>query len=622
MEEPPGNRHLPIVHLPAHVPPPITISESGYPIGIAGANGSPAWARPPGVIEASDHPHHNHARHYRHQTPSAIPGPRYLIPMGTPVPNPYGPGVVFIPPPNARVIPCMPVSEVPFVDFRDDDDYYDELGTIRFENNNHCAASFPLGSGNHGNQYEEDIYREFARMRLQAEQTERFRMEEFERTQGLWDAHHRESERQRQTVGTVYGRNSEYASEAGSGHRQTPRDNEKIIQIHIRHPCRKCQEAVIVETQTVHHRFPSQDLNKRVGINVDSPAVRKSDRDVICERCQTEEEEENRQTELMRKVLREVIDENQHIQKRRPDAFQEAILHSSCNHLHIATDTTNNQPDSDHRGKHTKHRNHIRHEPKPTNKYPDNTNSESETDVKAQIKTTKSILKANHKEIHPVFSVLDENQDGNYGYPIREPSNDEDEIPYYRIRQGRDKKLKPSNHTQKHGLTDPVKQSPAELFDAVIRGFKVSKDRKHHKKANIENVQEIASSSSSSEYEYTRERGYTANINTYEKKSYPALDSRSPQRHGSHTRDTSPQHSHSYDTPTPTTHHGKYHRHHYKDSSSCQLDNVYAPVSKDKRISGHHRPSTDLDQTREFRYSDDNKPGFLTGWSMFNKATF
>ncbi|KAF3922936.1 hypothetical protein ABW20_dc0101374 [Dactylellina cionopaga] len=301
---------MPVVRLPANVPPPITMSEAGYPIGIAAADGAPAWARPRGAMPALDHRHHDYARHHHHHhdhANSARSGPEYLIPMGTPVPNPYGPGVVFIPPPNARIIPCMPIQGARSIND-------DELDTIRLENNRNHAAAPLLSPGGHPHphrgqhQHQNDLHREFARMKLQIEQSERFRMEEFERTQALWDARQREHERRMWAMAMGYDEESKDSDHETSVCHTAPEEDEKIISIHVRRPCKNCKQLVTIETQTVHHRFQSNGLTKGVGINVDSPSEQ-LEADILCVRCKAEDEEQEKKTELMRKVVREVVDE-------------------------------------------------------------------------------------------------------------------------------------------------------------------------------------------------------------------------------------------------------------------------------------------------------------------------
>ncbi|KAK6499101.1 hypothetical protein TWF481_011671 [Arthrobotrys musiformis] len=314
-----GETHPPVVHLPENVPPPIVLSESGYPMGIAGPDGSPAWAkpkaptRPPRYERGYERNHHKNVHHsHNHHHPAGLQaGPEFLVPMGTPVRNPYGPGVVFLPPSDPRIIPCRQGRDSGhIVD-------YDDMDTIpgdRLRHQRSRAAFDPHATRNY--RPDEDTNTEYACMKLRAEQNERARIEEIERNQALRNA--RQKEHEKKAWLAAMGKTEE-ETEVGTGNyiRHTaPYDDERVININVRKPCEKCQELVTVET--VHQRFSAHDSTQRIGINLDSPAP-KLHEEVLCEKCKIAKAEEQKNTDLLRKLVRQVFNEADNLKKAKND---------------------------------------------------------------------------------------------------------------------------------------------------------------------------------------------------------------------------------------------------------------------------------------------------------------
>ncbi|KAJ6258722.1 hypothetical protein Dda_6773 [Drechslerella dactyloides] len=339
-----GDAQVPIVHLPAHMPPPIAMAETGYAVGIADPNGLPAWAKPISVSEGHSRRHCSHHHHHHHATIAPNAGPEYLVPMATAVPNPNGPGLILLQPADPRMVPCMSVPGAYATDS-------DELDTIRGENYRNRNQPLLIGSGEYSDFEADELGRDFARVRLQAEASERFRFEELERERALHGEHAQAEEAKRQrdwetwalAMGIIQDR-ERVGGGPGFPHHEAYEDSERVININIRQPCKMCREPVIMETQTVHHRFPNNDASKGIGINVDGPGKSAED-DVLCRRCKDDLNEKKEKKELLRKVVREVIDEKSKAKKEKKDKGGTVVLHSSSSSEFASAESDeNDQP--------------------------------------------------------------------------------------------------------------------------------------------------------------------------------------------------------------------------------------------------------------------------------------
>ncbi|EWC44874.1 hypothetical protein DRE_00933 [Drechslerella stenobrocha 248] len=298
MSNPSSDAQVPIVLLPA-------MSENGYAIGIADPDGSPAWAKPAAAVETADcHRCHCHGGHRRRATRTSH-GPEYLIPMGAPVPGQYPPGVILIPPVGPRMIPCAPIPGPNLVG-RD----------IPGEYMRHHNHPFMHYGGNEAG----ELAQEFSQMRLQEEQAERFRFEEWEREQALSSARQQapvdaRAEYNRKRWARAMGVRQE--SDTDESESSASEEAARTININIRQPCKICKEFITVETQTVQHRFVSDGSNDGAGINIDGPNTINTD--LMCDRCKAGIKEEAERADFLRRLVREVVDEKGSIDPRKVD---------------------------------------------------------------------------------------------------------------------------------------------------------------------------------------------------------------------------------------------------------------------------------------------------------------
>ncbi|KAF3914631.1 hypothetical protein AA313_de0202138 [Arthrobotrys entomopaga] len=642
-EESSSDGQLPVVHLPADVPPPITMSERGYPIGIPGADGSPAWAKPPSTICVDNPAHAHHDRSHRHDhTLDANAGPRYLIPMGTHIPNPHGPGFIYLPPKDPRVIPCWPVDSIP-------PSSDDGLTATQLDHNGrNYATQIPLGSGGYGNRAEEDLYREFVRMRLQSEQNERLRREEFERSQGLWDSRRRHEYEQRMwAMNMGYYEGSEYSEEESSPYNATSKDDPGSINVHIRRPCKNCQDPVIVETQNVNHEV-TYDFNKGYAINLDSP-MKNLDREVICDNCSKKEEEQVIRKELMREVVQEVFNVTQSSHKKKSEAFEEAVLHSSRSRARLAAgDTTSGKPNPSTHHSHShqvyakKGDKHEIHEDKQsdsvyhhhhrayyssstsdsaTTSHSSESDPEYETQGASPTRTTKY-----HQQGHIYASrhTVDESKKSTgrkktNATSVSDEGESEDEVLVVR-RRGKDGAL----HSRREVVvTESMKRDRSKIVDDVLSSAGLAKDEmaEYHSrsKRGVQRLsQETLSPTSSSVYSSDQENEVTVNTPAKKSRLRSAISSSKISR--SRLRSTTSRLPVVNLTDSSSK---QKHRHHRRCSSvGDRTKSLHSSGKKDVRIADARSVSEESHHPQGGRrIRDPTNPGFLSGWSLFRKST-
>ncbi|KAK6513637.1 hypothetical protein TWF506_008075 [Arthrobotrys conoides] len=550
-----GEIHTPVVHLPENVPPPIMISETGYPMGVAGPDGSPAWAKPKTPKHDHGHEHNRHknvhrSHHHNHAPAGFQSGPEYLVPMGTPVPNPYGPGFVFLPPKDPRIIPCKPVQNPGHID-------YDDLDTIEGDRLHHQGRR-PVF---------EDPNNEYADIKMRAEQNERARIEEIERDQALRNA--RKKEYQKNVWFKAMGVKQEPPEfdASSSTHHTAAYDDERVININVRQPCDKCHELVIVET--VHQRFSPHDTPHGIGINLDSPAQKRA-KELICEKCQSAEAEEKKNADLLRKLVRQVVTEADTIKKAKESqsspgvtsshgrgathseysesldpraALRESLLHhgrkKSTHFENMSEDTESFNPNL--YGRHSKHNLHGRTQEKNSKVYKDESDSEYEYLPPKEARATQPMsgTKSSNRLSRSVLAALDRehivNKDNFRIISSNDPKYDDDEeeevILIRRARRYNDKNKNNGNRSHPT-LVKSATENPEEALEALNRrlahGLAISPtkaDASHgatnSRKNAKERYQEIESESDSS--------GYSAFVRKYQQRSTTQADQRHAQ---------------------------------------------------------------------------------------------
>ncbi|KAK6538344.1 hypothetical protein TWF694_011223 [Orbilia ellipsospora] len=625
------------------------MSERGYPIGIPGADGSPAWAKPPSTVCVDDpNPVQNHHdRSHCHDRPlEANASPRYLIPMGTHIPNPNGPGFIYLPPKDPRAIPCWPVKGIP--PSRDDG----MTATHLDHDARSYATQLPLALGGYGNRSEEELYREFARMRLQSEQNERFKMEEFERSQGLWDSRRRqEYERQVWAMNMGYRECSENSSEMPFPYTPTSTEDPGSINVHIRRPCKKCQDPVIVETQNVNHEL-TYDFNKGYAINLDGP-MKNLNREVICNKCSKKEEEQAIRKELMREVVQEVFNATQSAHKKNPVAFEDAFLHSSRSRGRLATGdaTSSNLNAYAHDNHHSSHRadikkgekgeiyhdrqanlvHHHRHrtyyDSNASESTEDSSTSESESELEIEGASPTGPSKYQPQRGHAYASRYagDESKGSaarkkTIATSVSDGGESEDEVLIIR-RRGKDGALR--SHREAI-VTESMKRDRNKLVDDVLSTVSPTRDEmiEYHsrsKRGTRRLEQEILSSTGSSDYSSDQENEVTTNAPSKKLGLRSAISSLKLSR--SRLRSTTSR--------LPAVNLGssstkQKHRHQRRSSSvGDHPGSLHASDQKELRITESHGITEDSHYPKGARrIRDANNPSFLSGWSIFKKSTF
>ncbi|KAK6523407.1 hypothetical protein TWF281_001388 [Arthrobotrys megalospora] len=649
-DEPAGEAHMPIVHLPANIPPPIALSESGYPIGIAGPDGSPAWARPqaPSIKPPKNEHGHEHRCHknihrphsHHHHHPATIQtGPEYLVPLGTPVPNPYGPGFIFLPPKDPRIIPCKPFQGLHHMVS------YDDLNTVQGDNPRHRGNRLTVDPHIPGHyQVDEEINHEYTRMKLQAEQSERARFEEIERNQALWNA--RQKEYEKKIWLTAMGKKDEEPeNDAGSFTRHTAAsDEERVINVNVRHPCKTCKELVTIDTQVVHHRFSTHDGSQGIGINVNSPAP-KLNAEILCEKCKVAEAEEEKSTDLLRKLVQQVFAEADTIKKSKRDEELSTVPSSRSRGVVMSDYLRPHDPRvalkhhksfSSHHGKesstrfenmpqntsskmnlhahHSKHRLHNRPEAHKPNLYRDDSDSgSSSSSGEAQVAQPNPGVKL-HKELsRSVLAALDKEHVFNREN-VRilsstngdEDENEEEVIVIRRARRHNDN----NNGSRSHPtLIKSATENPEDTIEAVARrlvnlNFSPVRADTYHGPTKLpkhaqEQLQGNSSESGSSEYSVSAKKQHRSTTQIHKRRTQ--------------TRIANANNHH-----VPATQHRRrrlHHEEHIIDNKN-HSDN-YGPAHghyDDDPPKGHHR-------SKKLEATENAAPGFLSGWSLFRKAT-
>ncbi|KAK6338026.1 hypothetical protein TWF696_001497 [Orbilia brochopaga] len=641
-----------IVQLPANVPPPIAVAGTGYAVGIAGPNGFPAWANPEGVNEGHGRHRCHHHRHHRHARTSAHSGPEYLIPMGTAAPDPNGPGVIFLRPAEPRMVPYVPVQEA----YANDSD---ELDTIRADNRHYRNQPLQIGSGDFDEFEAAEHDRDFARVRYQAEANERFRIEELERQQALggnrMQAEDEEAKRHREwkTWALAMGINPdrEDGGKPVQTHPEAYQEGERVININIRQPCKICKEPVIMETQTVHHRFPENDTSKGVGINVDGPGKLAED-DVICRRCDDELNEKKEKKELLRKVVREVIDEKSKAKKEKKDKGGTVVLHSSSSGEFAAAEGDENNQAYDreptnktqklslrHRGgnkeqafgetsphsvTHAHPRGHHHdahhHERHAKTKYDDSSSSESEAEVRVTPPRHERNPKPHKREIRTPLGGVNESRYINVveaaSADVSESEQDENEAPILQRSSRSNKTARKHGSTHQSPLAASIKENPEGFVKAVLRHLdgeaynspkpsgKTKKGKRHADKA-------VTSSSSDSSSSGSEDSELDVNVNLSVKK---------PRKGGKHSPGV---HHHRGKTKSTTPHAGRTHHRRSSSAGDDTFDCTELAKALQKSAGRHSSPHIGKEGKQGGSVAGDKqKPGFLRGWSIFQKANF
>ncbi|KAK6352147.1 hypothetical protein TWF730_008979 [Orbilia blumenaviensis] len=657
-DESAGEAHMPVVHLPANVPPPIALSGTGYPIGIAGPDGSPAWAKPTVPIKPLKHEHgrgHEHRSHRntchsnnRHCSAVFQDGPEYLIPLGTPIRNPHGPGIAFIPPEDPRIIPCRPVRDQgQNIDYKGfGTDQGDRLchhnpKKIHIPRDPQAAECCPV---------DQEFKDEYARMKLRAEQSERARIEEIERNQALWNARQNEYEERIRHAAMANDKYEHEVGANGSVHPLPVSSKEKVININVRHPCKKCQELVTIGTQVLHHRF-SSNPNKGIGINIDSPHP-KPDTEVLCEKCKAAEMEEAKNADLLRKVVRQVFTEAASIPngtnnaKRARDgdlnsgipsfssrgAFQSniqglstapvALEHSLLNHGKKKSSRLENNPE-DTRSATTNNfshcsraRLHVRPKRHIVDTYKSEVKSDGEdapiTSRNARVAHTDSGAKSHNRLSRSVLAALDKNHflnkenirsttssvDGpeeDYDY---DDDDEEEIIVVRRARRHNDKDNSKGNRSHPV-LSRSATKNPDESIEAVARrlanNLTVSPPKSHSFHGNTKQHTHIE----------RKHQGKDSGSSSSSESDLPQKQNLSSTRIHTHRRPTHIE----IRGPIPT----HYRRHHHR-REIVTVD--------DENSSGYHRHPHHNHDAVHHQTAQNAAPGFLSGWSFFGRPGF
>ncbi|RVD88900.1 uncharacterized protein DFL_003064 [Arthrobotrys flagrans] len=621
-----GEGHTPVVHLPENVPPPILLSETGYPMGIAGPDGSPAWAKPTASHRPPKHEHgHEHGRHknvhrpnhHNHPPAGFQPGPEYLIPMGTPVPNPYSPVFIFLP----RIIPCRPVGNpVHIVD-------YDDLDTIQGDKLSHQGSRTVF----------EDLNSEYARMKLRAEQDERARIEEIERNQALRNAHQKEYEKKAWLNAMGVKEAQRYVDASSSAHHAAAYDEERVLNIHVRQPCDKCQEPVTIET--VHQRFSSHDSTQGIRINLDSPA-QKPNEEFLCEECKIAKAEEKKNSDLVRKLVRQVVTEANTIEKAKYNqsslsitsprsrgtihdeysepidprvALKESLLHhgrkkpTRFENMPEDTDPSN----SNLRARHSKHHFHGRTELNMSNVYQDESDSKYPSPKEARVTQSKSRTRLSDRLSRSVLAALDKehfvNNDNIHIISSKDTEDDgEEEVIVIRRSRRHNDKVKNNGSRSHSTLVKSATEIPKEALEAITRplanqlGLFPPKADSFYESANLRKnakgkYQESKSDSDTYGYSAFLRKHQRSTTQTHQRYTYNRINHTGRGTHG-HT----------------TTHH-EHHRHHRRERIVDDDDENHPNYQRRR----HTNPDDDP------RGSSNNAAGgFFSGWGLFRKATF
>ncbi|KAF3904581.1 hypothetical protein ABW21_db0203256 [Orbilia brochopaga] len=610
------------------------MAESGYAVGIADTNGRPAWGKPESVGERHGRRRCPKQHHHHHSKRPQIQAPEYLVPIG-PDGNPCGPAVMLLQP-------------VPVYDAYANDS--DDLDTIRLENHRHRNEQLQIDHGDFDEMKAAELDREHVRKRYEAEASERFRIEELERQQAMngdrtqadGGKRNREWKTWTQAMGVI--QDCEDSDEPRS---ETVQESERVINIHIRQPCKICKEPVIMETQTVHHRFPIDDMSKGVGINVDGPG-QMAGADIICGRCEDEINEKKEKKELLRKVVREVIDEKSRVKKEKKDNGGEIVLHSSSSGEFIQTETEKNLAlqthDRETPQKHNKelalrlgettpksathgrprgrnHRSdHSGYQTKPKfEQYTSESEAELQITPRGHQYTPKSRKIQTHTPISkfdgPRFTNLDEES------ATSDFGKDENEAPVIH----RSSHKKP---TRKHGsshqspLAASIKENPVGFVKAVLRHLdaeasdgqithsptSIVKAKKRQRHGNI--VESRSGSESRSNHSDGSE--YDVNVSHAVKKPHGGGGKRSPRidhRRG-REKDAAPRSGRG---------------HHRRSSSAGEHPFDYTELAKALQGAAGRHSSPHI--AKEGKHDEPGscekqKPGFLRGWSFFQKTSF
>ncbi|KAF3166410.1 hypothetical protein TWF225_009893 [Orbilia oligospora] len=623
-----GEIHTPVVHLPENVPPPIVISETGYPMGIAGPDGSPAWAKPKASTRPFKHEHgHEHNRHknfhrsHHHNYPHAgfQGGPEYLVPMGTPISNPYGPGIVFLPPKDPRIIPCRPAENLGHFD-------YDDLDTIEGDRLHH-QGRHPVF---------EDPNSEYARIKLRAEQNERARIEEIERDQALRNA--RKKEYQKNVwLNAMRAKQDQPDFDASiSTHHIAAYDDERVININVRQPCDKCQELVTIET--VHRRLSPHDASQGIGINLDSPAPKRV-KEFLCEKCEVSEAEEKKNAGLLRKLVRQVVAEADTIKKAKENessphvtashgrgvihsehpqsldpraALKEPLLHHDRNKSsrfeNMPQDAALSNPTPHDRQ--SKHHLYGHTEANISDVYRDESDGEYLPAKEARVTQPRSSTNLGNRLSHRILAALDRehivNKDNIRIISSKSPEDDEEEEVIV-IRRARRHNDKNHNENRTHPtLVKSATENPEEALEALTRrlahrlALSPTKVDSFHDATNLRNhtkemYQEIESGSESS--------GYSAFVRKHRRS-----------RAHAHQRQTNNRANHyNRGAHTHTANHHEPHHQHYRERI-VEDDDENHPHYQRRR---HTRPEDEPDDP-----SSNTTAGFFSNWGLFRKPTF
>ncbi|KAK6339915.1 hypothetical protein TWF718_009303 [Orbilia javanica] len=617
----------PVVHLPGNVPPPIVMSDTGYPMGIAGPDGSPAWARPKTPTNEHGHEHGRHknahrSHHHNHPHAGFQTGPEYLVPMGTPVPNPYGPGVLFLPPKDPRIIPCRPAQDPGrYLNYND----FDAIQDDRYHHQGRHAAF-------------EDLNTEYARMKMRAEQSERARLEEIERNQALWNARQKECEKKTWFKAMGVNREESEIDASNSAHQAAVYDDERVININVRQPCDNCQEPVTVET--VHQRFSAHDGDRGIGINLDSPAP-KPNKEFLCDKCKIAQAEEEKNTNLLRKLVQQVFTEADTIKKAK-DAESNARIPSLYNkgaprgnhpepadsgpapkesflhHDKKKPTSFESMPEGEgpsnpyfyaHDSKHRRLHGRIK-SPIP-NLSDDENDGEYPIPKGIQAKKPKSGTKSGNHLSRSVLAALDEehitHKDNIHIISSHDP-NDEDEEEVIVIRRARrhNDKARGEGSRSHPTLVKSATENPEEALEAIARRLvnqlvlsptKVDNFRgpRNLRKKGEGNNREMETDSDSSGHSafVTKHQHSTSNVHQHHKHNRTGRVHREAYRHAM------------------TSH--EHRRHHHQDRFA-ENDNENHPRSQRR-----HR----ADPEDNPRGPSDNAPtGIFSNWGLFRKPTF
>ncbi|KAF3311913.1 hypothetical protein TWF173_007999 [Orbilia oligospora] len=570
-------------------------------MGIAGPDGSPAWAKPKASTRPFKHEHgHEHNSHknfhcsHHHNYPHAgfQGGPEYLVPMGTPIPNPYGPGIVFLPPKDPRIIPCRPAENLGHFD-------YDDLDTIEGDRLHH-QGRHPVF---------EDPNGEYAPIKLRAEQNERARIEEIERDQALRNA--RKKEYQKNVWLKAMGAKQDQPdSDATISTHHTAEYDERVININVRQPCDKCQELVTVET--VHRRLSLHEASQGIGIDLDSPAPKRV-KEFLCEKCEVSEAEEKKNADLLRKLVRQVVAEagnstsslnwilltrltwlnytdtikkakengpslratashgrrvihSEHPQSLDPRAaLKEPLLHHGKNKSsrfeNMPQDAALSNPTP--HGRQSKHHVYGHTEANISDVYRDESDDEYQSAKEARVTQPRSSTNLGNRLSHSILAAFDRehivNKDNIRIISSKGPEDDEEEEEVIVIRRARRHNDKNHNENRSHPtLVKSATENPEEALEALTRrlahrlALSPTKADSFHDATNLRNhtkemYQEIESGSDSS--------GYSAFVRKHQRSRAHAHQRQTHNRANHHNRGA---HTH-------TTNHHEPHRQHYRE---------------------------------------------------------